>query len=84
MNETMDRNEEWLTTQEAAKEFSYSIPYFHKLAGQNKIRHMKRGRFLFVNKTDLQEHKRRMDTLGPQKHTSRASAPGGTNAAIFD
>lgn len=57
-----------ITTNDAASLTGYSVAYIRQLARSGRVRSVKAGRDWLVNRDDLMDHKRAMDTLGTEKH----------------
>lgn len=58
----------WLTIQEAAEESGYSATYLRYLARRGIIQAARAGRDWFVNLEAVLDYRRKMNTLGVEKH----------------
>ena len=60
---------QWLTTSEAAELTGYTRAHIRRMLIAKQIEGIKRGRDWLINRESILDHKRRMDALGPKKHS---------------
>jgi excisionase family DNA binding protein len=59
---------EWITVAEASALTGYSVQYVRRLTRQGRVKSRKWANTWMVSRTGLLDYKRKMDSLGPDKH----------------